>query len=342
MLRNRKRFAAFTLVELLVVIAIIGILIALLLPAIQAAREAARRASCLNNLKQLGLAAHLHLDATKRYPSGGWGPFWAGDPDRGTDKNEPGGWAYNLLPYLEEKSLHDSGAGGTLAAKSIANTTRNRTRLSLFSCPSRRANELYPLQGSRQVYESAVTITVARGDYAINVGVRYDATANTTDPLGCVVPNMIFPANSAQASQFTGWTKDRFSGISFQRSMVRNSDVTDGTSHTYLIGEKFLDSQHYEDGLYDADNDTLFSGMGDDNYRLTLETPLNDQPDRDLPAGQNPDMRRCRFGSAHMGIVNFAFCDGSTHTISVAIDVTTHRYLGERDDGKTSDETAVQ
>jgi len=66
---SHRRPAAFTLVELLVVIAIIGILIALLLPAIQAAREAARRSSCLNNARQLGIAAHNYHDAHKKFPS---------------------------------------------------------------------------------------------------------------------------------------------------------------------------------------------------------------------------------------------------------------------------------
>ena len=77
----------FTLVELLVVIAIIGILIALLLPAIQAAREAARRATCTNNLKQTGLALHMHHDTYHRLPPG-WKaydpntrkPHWFGEP----------------------------------------------------------------------------------------------------------------------------------------------------------------------------------------------------------------------------------------------------------------------
>ena len=95
----------FTLVELLVVIAIIGILIGLLLPAVQSVREAARRIQCANHLKQMGLGALNHEEAHGFFPSCGWGWAWIGDPDRGFGETQPGGWIYNLLPFVEQDAL---------------------------------------------------------------------------------------------------------------------------------------------------------------------------------------------------------------------------------------------
>ncbi len=118
------RRTAFTLVELLVVIAIIGILVALLLPAIQAAREAARKASCLNNLKQLGLAFQNHHDSFKAFP-----------PIRIIDSGKQRGWGTHLLPYIEE-----------IAVRKAYRTDKNffdplnqpavNVPLASFTCPS--------------------------------------------------------------------------------------------------------------------------------------------------------------------------------------------------------------
>ena len=133
-----KTMRGFTLVELLVVIAIIGILVALLLPAIQAAREAARRSQCQNHLKQMITGMLLHENTHGHYPVGGYDPTHSGDPDLGFGAKAPGGWTYNLLPYIEETTMHSMGAGLTGAAKQQQFMLRDQIPVAIYYCPTRR------------------------------------------------------------------------------------------------------------------------------------------------------------------------------------------------------------
>jgi prepilin-type N-terminal cleavage/methylation domain-containing protein len=166
----------FTLVELLVVIAIIGILISLLLPAIQASRESARRLECSNHIKQFATAMHLYLEAQKHFPSGGYGYPYSPHPDRGMGTNQPGGFFYVLLPYLENHQLFDLGKGvgamnDTSPVLLDANKQRNSTPNALFYCPSRRAALNYPVV--RTPLLCSPMDEGNRTDYAANAGEVY-------------------------------------------------------------------------------------------------------------------------------------------------------------------------
>ena len=125
---SHRKSTGFTLVELLVVITIIGILIALLLPAVQAAREAARRMQCSNNLKQLAMACLNHEQAHGFLPTGGWRWYYVGDPDRGFDRRQPGGWIYNILPYIEQAQVHDLARAKVLPTRTTPSPRRRRYR----------------------------------------------------------------------------------------------------------------------------------------------------------------------------------------------------------------------
>jgi prepilin-type N-terminal cleavage/methylation domain-containing protein/prepilin-type processing-associated H-X9-DG protein len=316
----------FTLVELLVVIAIIGILVSLLLPAVQSAREAGRQTQCRNNLKQMGLGALEHVEKWTRYPTGGWGWSWVGDPDQGTGQNQPGGWVYNLLPYTDQQNLHDLGVGlnvGSVSswptsAKMTAATTMVSTPLAMVYCPSRRA-----VQGYTQTYtpfNANSAALQARSDYAVNSG---DVGGDEFFP----GPGTISDGMSAS---YGGWhDTSGYTGVCFERSMIRVDHVRDGTSKTYLFGEKYLNPDCYANGADAADNENAYVGMDNDLYRMAENPPMQDT------AGIGDTFV---WGSAHSGGFNMVFCDGSVHFISYAIDMTTHAALSDRRDGAVVDE----
>ena len=146
------RRCGFTLVELLVVMAIIGILVALLLPAVQAARESARRLTCGNNMKQIGMAAQNHVSTNRLFPTDGWSCFWIGVPERGTGRGQPGGWIFNLLPYMEEKQIYMMQYGLGNTARRAAARQMIQTTITIMNCPSRRPAMLLPFTYRKSFY----------------------------------------------------------------------------------------------------------------------------------------------------------------------------------------------
>ena len=319
---NRK---AFTLIELLVVIAIIGILIALLLPAVQAAREAARVLHCQNHLKQMGLAASNHVEAYGFFPTGGWGWRWAGDPDRGFGKRQPGGWHYNILPFLEMGDLYEMGSGGdrTVGGRRV------ETPVGLFHCPSRRPAIAYPYtHGSAYVNVNRPRV-IGRSDYAASSG---DGTTEVNPNFPSGYPQTLDGGDRAtnKAWEALPGTFNDATGVIFRRSEIKLSEIPDGTSKTYLLGERFLNPDSYYNGGA-CDNDQGWDlGYDYDVNRWTRSRPLPDTPG----AGGC----RTEFGSAHLAGFNVVLCDGSVHMINYNINVEIHRRLGNRRDRKPIDE----
>ncbi len=326
----------FTLVELLVVIAIIGVLVALLLPAVQAAREAARRTQCLNNLKQLGIAGQLHHANTGAFPSGGWMWTWVGDPDAGLGKDQPGSWAYSMLPFLEQQNLYDLGSDGnsdTISAEQRAGAVkRDELGVAAFNCPSRRKALAYPTRESSTFTptNSSRTNIAPRTDYAscTGRGETHQKAPRKFSELAGFTWLDIESIETNVKDLATGTFKKGFvqaEGIIFQRSETSIAQIPDGTSHTYLLGEKTVNPDDYEGGFDWSDMESMYSGQGGDCARYTKKLPIRDQ------AGvvQNNNV----FGSAHPGGWNALFADASVHAISYDLELETHQWLGSRDDG---------
>jgi prepilin-type N-terminal cleavage/methylation domain-containing protein/prepilin-type processing-associated H-X9-DG protein len=205
------RRTGFTLVELLVVIAIIGILIGLLLPAVQAAREAARRAQCSNNLRQIGLAMHLHHDTYLRLPAGWDGYDAAGRP---YGMGGPGwGWAARILPFIEQANVQNNLVNFKKPVTDTANDAVRLLVLSTFRCPSDVGDNKF-LNIDEDTGEG--TFEYATGNYP-GVWGTGDVHVCGTLPAG---------------------TQCRGDGAFYHNSVTRFADITDGLSQTFVAGER--------------------------------------------------------------------------------------------------------
>jgi len=321
---HRGRSSGFTLIELLVVIAIIAILVALLLPAVQAAREAARRSQCRNNLKQLGLALHNYHDVHQTFPPGY--RFIAG-----STTDTIGGLTISILPYIEQASIKDRIDVNTpwfLFPAEIA-----RMRVPVFECPSDAATNPYnyPALGALGL---PIGDTVGLSSYAHSVG--YDDAICHSSGLG-----------AKRVTQHTG--------VFYVHSKTQFRDLTDGSSHTFMLGEAASGFPMCR-GIgcttptgVPAAHSWLIAGTNKEHYyALGIEyggalastvEQINKQVATDSNYQSVSGPFDCRpswdggphwvtnFRSFHEGGASFLFCDGSVSFLSENIDMDLYRAL---------------
>ncbi len=303
--RNRT---GFTLVELLVVIAIIGVLVALLLPAVQAAREAARRSSCVNNLKQLGLAAHNFHDTFNRIP-------YNGDPVSNAGCCSPASraewsWIARCLPFMEQENLYDQlrvDQGG-FPADSI-NQPLLRNKVPSMRCPSDPSPETFTNRSQHSGIE------VSAGSYAGVTGSNWAWGDYTHQP----------PGDSNNGL-------DDGNGMLYRRDVMRIRSfaiVTDGLSNTFMVGEDVP--------LYN-----VHAGWSYANHAIgTCAIPPNVGIPVGSPAGINSSAGNWpnvySFRSQHPGGLQFCRGDGSVSFVPETIDLAVYRLLASVNDGQVVD-----
>jgi prepilin-type N-terminal cleavage/methylation domain-containing protein len=300
------RPAAFTLIELLVVIAIIATLIGLLLPAVQSCREAARRASCSNNVLQLGLALHNYEFHRETFPAG---VTDAAGPIKSRPEGKHVSWIVRILPYLEEKALaaHFKDADGAYAA---GNAPVVATVIPTLICPSSSANNTetwpVPVAAGDEPRERKVAVS----NYA---GCHHDVEA----PIAADNHGMLF-----------------------LDSAVRFKDIEDGSSRTLLIAERVSPPRRPED-LYGARDDLGWASGTRSTLRNTSSVMafaygygVNVDPAA-LAAKVADPLFVGGLGSFHAGSIAVAgMADGAIKQLTADIDPDVLRQLGHRADGE--------
>ena len=272
------RPTGFTLVELLVVIAIIGTLIGLLLPAVQSAREASRRSSCSSNLRQVGLAIGSYESARKVYPKG-----------RDAIMTQGYSWSFRLLPFMEEQQIFDAYVPG-VPVFDPQNSRAMRTAVSAYFCPSRRAPCTdRNFDNNNQPPPPDAMGVAAGGDFAANAGTFYNYR----------------PARDGDASDPTR------AGPIHTMSQVKSSQVTDGLSKTFAVGERHIPPV---DPSWPA---ALVHCKQGDAAFFPADNPWTQFRDTFRGLADGPDDRSDRkFGSRHPGVTQFVFLDGHVDAVA--------------------------
>ena len=330
----RMRSRGFTLIELLVVIAIIAILIALLVPAVQKVRESAARMQCQNNLKQITLAMHTYHDANKRFPPSCWRKALQ-DPGTGNTagQNTPYNpaalhWSYLILPFIEQDALYKQVpfAPPPPAAtwQSGAYLTILQQELPFMRCPSTSDRPSYD-DNSRGVLipkRAAASYVVVVSSIIVNNNHNDDGNAGA----GPIPPFGFYQLNQS-----------RFNGPFTQNFPYMFADISDGTSNTAAVGERYRYSDNagnaghggwgiFAIGSPQAQNgNNLFTGSTGLPFNLIIPNPASDT--RHL----------INFSSRHTNGVQFGFLDGSVRFLSDAISDVARQAIGSRAGGESSD-----
>jgi prepilin-type N-terminal cleavage/methylation domain-containing protein/prepilin-type processing-associated H-X9-DG protein len=320
----------FTLIELLVVIAIIAVLIGLLLPAVQKVREAAARSTCQNNLKQLALAAHQYQDSNGTLPPAIFMPY-AQQGNSGLNSNIRDSrfgpnWAVLILPFIEQDNLYKqmniTGWSKLTYGSSNWKNYRN-VQPKTFLCPSDEAFQQFCTANI-----GGITGNWARGNYAINAGPQWWYNS----------------VNGGTSQDGYGLFGRGVAGMNWAEAVNR---IEDGSSNVVLfnevrIGPRDSDPRGVIWAGFPGSSVTAANAIGD----CVTPNDLNSNSDDIMGGWNRPDIGmgcwescyswQAQARSRHSGVVNAAFADGSTRTISNSIPQFNWYLLTSGNDGRPS------